>query len=321
MAGKITRSATKDDHAGSSADPLTFNYTSAIIADVDSDSSSVTSEDSHVSINSSFSFKKDMESVEKTLNTLKNSLKLFSVPTKGKPKKTTKNQMPEILAMINTMVELNTKLIATVTCLAVEVHQLKQKDEIDRRNYANVVASGQTSSPTPQIPTEPADRQEKRLEDLEQAALHTVFSLHGSGIQHITEYIETRPTQDELHSAVVNVINRHRVNTIDTSDIIEVKIVGKTTKHIKVTCINKRRRDTVVRSLKSARPDNIYINEYLTKNRSALFYQSRNLKKSCNSVKAVYIKNSCIYINIENKSKPYIVATLADLDKVKEVVN
>ena len=71
-------------------------------------------------------------------------------------------------------------------------------------------------------------------------------------------------------------------------------------------------------TLKRTKPAGIFVNEYLTRDRSQFLYSLRNLKKKFPSITASYSRNGTIYYKLQGSDEPLIVNDMSEVNKLEE---
>jgi hypothetical protein len=74
-------------------------------------------------------------------------------------------------------------------------------------------------------------------------------------------------------------MNKYDNGTLRAADIEGVDIIGKETKHLRVTFVSKEARNRTLVAVKRKKSENLFANEYLTNVRAALLFNLRTLKK------------------------------------------
>ena len=86
-----------------------------------------------------------------------------------------------------------------------------------------------------------------------------------------------------------------------------MNIIGKEKKFLKVTLISKYQRDKVLRLIKTRKPKDIYVAEFLTKHRSRLFFKARAVRKESEYVESVYVRDGAILCKVANRDRPFYI--------------
>ena len=178
---------------------------------------------------------------------------------------------------------------------------------------------------------------ETKVDDLEQHALANALSIQGAEIDRFLSSNRTEPPSigscpntrtgkistdgntalnenltavrkggdAYLRSAVLNLLQANCDDTLHASDISSVNVIGREKKFLKVTLVSKYQRDKVLRFIKASKPKDIYVSEFLTKNRSRLFFKARAIKKENDCVDSVYVREGAILCKVRNRDRPY----------------
>ena len=165
---------------------------------------------------------------------------------------------------------------------------------------------------------------EDRLEQIEQDSLVDCIKLDGEVCKAIIEKSKkereggktttkgsTKKTENEnasadLKSEVSKIIQKH-VENISCEVISSVSVRGNKNKHLKVKVTSKEDKIEILKTFKRKKPANIYVNDYLTKNRSQLLFKLKTLKKENeNKISSVYVYAGNICVKIVNNPKYFI---------------
>lgn len=231
-----------------------------------------------------------------------------------------------MIQILDAIYSLNLIIVSKVEELQSANHEIKCnliKSKLDQgvtsasaKSYAAAVG-GPSSDIAP-----PIVQLSERVDSLEQDTLSTIALFQGpiiaplldGPIDAASDNIE--PFQDRF----VDKINTILPNTLIPSNISACHVIGKTKKQVRVIFISKEKRDTVMRLVKSSKPDGLFINEGLTKLRSNLFYRCRCLKKNHESFLSVHVRSGTILCRLTNENRPLIVNTVGDLAKLQEAL-
>ena len=110
-----------------------------------------------------------------------------------------------------------------------------------------------------------------------------------------------------IRSEIIDLLKTNCDGTLQDSDISSVNIIGREKKFLKVTLISKYQRDKVLRFIKSRKPKDFYVAEFLTKNRSKLFFRARALRRENECVESVYTRDGAIYCKVANRERPFYI--------------
>ena len=112
---------------------------------------------------------------------------------------------------------------------------------------------------------------------------------------------------------MIDQLNAVADNNIGDADIQHVSIHGKDKKHIKIAFSTKHIKTALLQAVKRDRPTGIFVSDYLTKFRSALFFKLRMAKKDNVDIVATYTVNGNIYARVANNNIeqwPFILKTI-----------
>lgn len=130
----------------------------------------------------------------------------------------------------------------------------------------------------------------------------------------------SRYNMTNIKSAIVLEFNSFMPSEIKSSDLTTISVVGRTKKHLKVTTSSVFTKNDIVRYSRMFKPTNFYVNEYLTKKRSSILYRLRCLRKTYESVVAVYSKNGHVYYKLSTDAadQHHRVSEVSELDTIEE---
>ena len=196
---------------------------------------------------------------------------------------------------------------------------LRAEWEASNKNTYSSVVSTFVPSPTSGSPQKSGNNQQKtdnlaslppellkitsRVDQLEQDSLSNVLMLQGSALDAIistpdrdtaaaatqasagtSKDQQLQPSQTSLKKFVCDIL-RSTVPHVTNDWITHVSIQGRDRKHLKITCLSNDEKTRLVSSLKSAKPLNLYANDYLVKVRSSLLYTSG---QKCGTIQFFY---------------------------------
>ena len=209
----------------------------------------------------------------------------------------------DLLSCMGEIVDMNSKLIEVVKFLKTE--QVGVKIELDKtKSYAEALKTEQDSSSSSSIVNLPDEilNVDSRLDAVEQESLSNVVSCQGSVIE---ECIKDNSgplsgTNVSLKKVFVNFIRQKCGLSLPDDSISSVSIRGKNEKkHIRAEFSNKSSKIELLRTVRTVKPENLYINDYLTAKRSKIFYDLRQLKKSSNKLLAVFPWNASLRCKLQ----------------------
>lgn len=178
--------------------------------------------------------------------------------------------------------------------------------------------SGSITIPPPrptfaEIVAAPINVIEGKLDRLEQDSLSSTLKIDGPACQEIVSDFINKKILD-LKSAVKNKLNSFGQEIIKENCIEEISILGKERKHLKVRVSKVEDAIGVIKLVKSKKPTNLFISNYLTKNRANLLYKIRNLKRENSNIESGYIYKGNIFCKIVNKQRASLINSLSDLN-------
>lgn len=297
-----------------------------------SDHESVCSSDSLSGETSTLtSLQDELQRITSHLSNFQPELSTLGKKKPGRPKK----QVITLSAVndsLNGICGLVSSVIKRLDFLEAENTKLKSLVNLDRGTPSvGGVATAGDNAGTPAVnsaevqPTIQLSNFDYRLDQVEQEALGDCVKIDGDLSSNLISNYSNQPTKDHqsLKKSLVTVINGDLTDFIAEEDILSIKISGSERKHLKVKLANQSTKVRLIKSIKSVKPQNLFINDYLTKARSELLYKLRLLKKSHNSrVNTVYCfgGNVCCRL-VNNKSKVIFVNTIAAYEKIVSLLN
>ena len=103
-------------------------------------------------------------------------------------------------------------------------------------------------------------------------------------------------------------------NSINEIDLQNVYIFGKNRKGIIIECSSSFIKIKLLKLIKSLKPDDLYLSEFLTARRYKLFQRVKNVKKENPSIiRSVYIRQGNIYYRLHSDSSYKCVKTDKDV--------
>ena len=125
-----------------------------------------------------------------------------------------------------------------------------------------------------------------------------------------------------IKSAITSEIHSFITQTFAENDIMELSIVGRAHRHLKVVLASANMKCSILHGARLNHPINVYINDYLTQKRSALLYKLGVIKKDNPAIGSVYTRNGSIYYKLlSDKNKQYIVNEESDIALIKSENN
>ena len=120
-----------------------------------------------------------------------------------------------------------------------------------------------------------------------------------------------------LKKSFIETIKNSCKYSIQESEISSAVIRGRENKkHVKVELVSKSSKTELLRAIRTVKPKDLYINDYLTTKRSKLFFDLRQLKKVTPKLKSVFPWNGSIKCRLENDR--YVqISCQKELDSLK----
>lgn len=285
----------------------------------------------------SVSLRNDLFNIDKLLTLLKNTN-----TEKRKAGRTSKTKFDAGKSDVNDkIIELLDNLSCTTIKIINRVEELEKSnalltmqieaisasgDGAAGRSFAGVLGSPSGKQVRPsvvhadKIPTGAKDV-DSRLDHLEQESLANVILCQGAAIDTLIERtkvknVSPRDQISTIKESLLNEFNTVTDTAVHADNIPEIIVIGKDRKHLKIVCSSKHVKTNILRSVKSAKLANFYVNDYLTKTRSTLFYKLRISKKNNPSITSVYTRGGTVFCKLNNSDRPTAVFNDDDLDKV-----
>ena len=221
----------------------------------------------------------------------------------------------EVFECVMEMFQLNVKLLGMVGEL-----KAKHGEVVDTQATYAQIASSSPQAPPPAsstaLSTELLDVT-TRLDNIEQETLSNVVSCQGNVMEKlIVDSAREGPSQ-VLKKSFIETIKNSCKYSIQESEISSVVIRGRENKkHVKVELVNKSSKTELIRAIRTVKPKDLYINDYLTAKRSKLFFDLRQLKKVTPKLKSVFPWNGFIKCKLENDR--YVqISCQTELDSLK----
>ena len=110
-------------------------------------------------------------------------------------------------------------------------------------------------------------------------------------------------------------------DTINKTELRSVYIFGKNRKSVIVECSSNFIKIKLLKLIKSMKPDDVYLSEFVTARRYKLFHRVRNIKKEHPAViRSVYIRQGNIYYRLHSGSTFRCVKTDNDVSLLEHFV-
>ena len=193
----------------------------------------------------------------------------------------------QLLSFVSQLYEINTGLLTVIEKMCVTTAQ----SQIELRTYASVTAAAASSSnprSDKDTPKALADVNE-RLDTVEQESLANVVSCQGNVVKSLIDENNREKTAGILKKSFIKLVKDKCKVEIKEDVITSVQVRGKeNAKHLRVEFANKSLKIDLLRTVRSLRPEDLYVSDYLTAARSKLFFELRQLKKNSSQIKSVF---------------------------------
>ena len=148
---------------------------------------------------------------------------------------------------------------------------------------------------------------------MEQESLTDFIKIDGETCTNLIRRFSAGQNKDfsALRTSIVTAINDIKADSIAPQDILSANIKGRDRQHLKIRLSSKTRKVALIKSIKTARPENLFINDYLTKSRSGILFQLRTLRKSDPRVSSVYTLGGSVCCRLTNNDKVYHINSSA----------
>ena len=212
--------------------------------------------------------------------------------------------------------ELKSKLLATDQQHVPRTSQNTSGDNLPKEgiSYATIAAGPRVTN------RKEINDIDARLDKIEQESLNATLKLDGDVIK--GRLAETSTTEESQHKDLTRLlvadINKTAPGILTHSNITNINIIGKQKKHIKLKLDSSETKLQLMKIFKEKKPDNFFISQYLTKNRTRSFYRLKNIKKANNNISSVYcysgniccklssIKNHIFYLNSQEQIDKFL---------------
>lgn len=265
------------------------------------------------------------------------------------------DQIPKIVEYLDAIFALNMKIVDEIDALNTENKELRQYMERPSpvTSYAAVAGAGALSVGSSssvhdlsggQVTAVPSARQQVpsvelkdinlRIDSLEQESLNSILVLRGPAIDKLVEPVDGEPAAGEQAHGEPRIIPapsnikektyhllRSTVADLSKEEISTVIIQGKNSKHLKVTCTTQNSKVFLLSTLKRLKPQGIFANEYLTKQRSLLLYKLRCLKKRFPQVRSVYSRSGVVCYRLSDNNKPTVVNGIGEISELEVILS
>lgn len=196
--------------------------------------------------------------------------------------------------------QLNIKLEAVES--VVLVNPQSNSTPAEPHSCATVV-SGPNSEPPKSI-----ELIQHKFDKFEQDTLDTTIRLDGKCILDILKKnpnTSNNKQHPNLQQAILQTINSVEDQILKRNDIVGVSVVGTERKHLKIKLHDKKIKNTILKTFRNKKPTDIYINQYLTKDRSVNLYKLKQLKKTNSVITSVYTYSGNICCKLASSPDKY----------------
>jgi len=287
----------------------------------DEDDSSVSSFESA----SSFSLERELKIISKTVNRLdkfqpETTAEGKIILKKGRMKKT---DFSDIASSLVEICKQNKRIIERLSILQAESSIVRQRLEAgpstgspssDPSGESNPNQSITNPGAAPQITEKQATSIDSRLDQVEQNSLREYSKVDGEVVQEIIKKFDAQKKKTPFKTLFISTVNQLIPDAIAEENIDSVIIAGREKKHLKVKFSSHTEKLRIIRRVKSVKPMNFFISDYLTRNRSVLFYRLRNLSKQCDKIQSVYVYGGNICSRVQNNPKIFYINSAFNLD-------
>ena len=207
--------------------------------------------------------------------------------------------------------EYNKTLSCVTSKILSKIDDLTEKhehcgDNPAQTTFASVTRPKYSSITIPNKAT--VQKLEVKIDQVEQDALSKTIMVQGVSIDSLLEsnLQDMKYNMSGIKSVIRSEIDSFITQTFAENDITELSIVGRARKYQKVVLASTNMKSSILQGARLNRPTNIYINEYMTQNRSALLYKLRVVKKDNPAIGSVCTRNGSIYYKLHSdKNKQY----------------
>ena len=220
------------------------------------------------------------------------------------PEDATLNVIVNCLNKINLQ---NKKLLEIVESITVKIESVSEAN----KNSSEVV-----SDPTVAPAAEGAlSDVNNRLEKLEQNVNQNVLICRGANVESLIKKSEVdgKPSLERLKDNLCKSVCGEEITNINISEV-KVSVFGKAKKAVKVECPNLASKVHIIRKARARKPQDLFVNEFLTDNKLKLFFHARALKKlHPNKIKAVFTRGGNVCYSLADTNRFYQISSIGEL--------
>ena len=228
---------------------------------------------------------------------------------------------PDIIELFESIASFTSKILKKIELI--EKNSFNPSSKTDNFNPVNSLITGQSSfTGAPlfsEIVSKGLPHLEDKLDQIEQDSLKNCIKIEGEACTELLNKIERKERVD-LKLEVSEVVKKV-VPQLEPEAVESVTIAGKTKKHFKIKTNSFNNKISIIKFFKENKPRNLFVNEYVTKKRSLLLYQLKELKKNNSRIKAVYIFGGNVCAKINDNPRYFIINTPAFLEKFVNILN
>jgi len=229
------------------------------------------------------------------------------------------SELPSIILILEKICTFNELFIKRLDFLRGENRLLKEETNrisSSTSNYPPVTHTDyHTSSSTKAETANKFDQIDTRLDQIEQDKLSNIIKVEGERCDEIIGEFAASGEADalfNLDSHLFSAIDIIGDSTLVKEDILNVSVVGRNKKHLRVTVSNNSAKIKIHTLLRKQSKPVLFSSDYLTRARSKLAYDLRTLKRSNpEKIKSAYVFNGNVCCKLTNSTKFLHINTAA----------
>lgn len=163
----------------------------------------------------------------------------------------------------------------------------------------------------------------ERVDSIEQSSLSCAASCHGDVVSEIISEINedaAEGTAAQLKGSFIKKIRDVCSISLNENDVASVVARGKDKKLLKIEFTSRSSKLDLIQAVRRLKPDNLFLNDYLTRSRAMIFYKLRQLKKTSQSLVSVFSVNGSLKCKLLNSDKYIYVSTEREFGDLKSKI-
>ena len=155
-----------------------------------------------------------------------------------------------------------------------------------------------------------------RLDKLEQNINQNVLIYRGQAVENLIKEseIDGKPSLERLKDDLCKSTCGEGATNINISEV-RISIFGRAKKAVTVECPNLVSKIHILKKARERRPQNLYVNEFLTESKLKLFLNARSLKRlHPDKIKAVFTRSGNVCYTLTNSQRFHQINTISELE-------